>query len=60
MKYPDCRVLVFARAPQPGRVMTRLQPVLGTEGCAELHARLVRLTLDKLKVGAGKPSASTS
>ena len=48
MKYPDCRVLVFAKAPQPGRVMTRLHPVLPPEGCADLHARLVRLTLDTL------------
>ncbi len=48
MKYPDCRVLVFAKAPQPGRVMTRLHPVLDPAGCADLHARLVRLTLDKL------------
>lgn len=48
MKYPDYRVLVFARAPQPGQVMTRLHPVLDPEACAELHARLVRLTLGKL------------
>ena len=48
MKFPDCRVLVFARAPQPGRVMTRLHPVLAPDGCAELHAWLVLLTLDKL------------
>lgn len=48
MKYPDCRLLVFAKAPQPGQVMTRLQAVLDPESCAELHARLVRLTLDKL------------
>jgi len=48
VKYPDCRVLVFAKAPQPGSVMTRLHPVLDPDGCAELHARLVRLTLDKL------------
>lgn len=28
--------------------MTRLHPVLDPESCAELHARLVRLTLEKL------------
>jgi hypothetical protein len=39
------RVLVFARAPVPGRVKTRLAPVLGEEGAAALHRRLVRRTL---------------
>lgn len=48
MKYSSCRIQVFAKAPQPGKVKTRLHTVLGPDGCAELHARLVRLTLDKL------------
>lgn len=48
MKYSDCRIQVFAKAPQPGKVKTRLHSVLGPDGCAQLHARLVRLTLDKL------------
>jgi rSAM/selenodomain-associated transferase 1 len=39
------RVLVFAKAPQPGAVKTRLIPVLGAPGAAELHARLVEHTL---------------
>jgi uncharacterized protein len=38
-------VIVFARAPQPGRVKTRLVPRLGEWGAARLHARLVRRTL---------------
>lgn len=38
-------ILVFAKAPQPGQVKTRLIPLLGAEGAAELHARLVRHTL---------------
>jgi glycosyltransferase A (GT-A) superfamily protein (DUF2064 family) len=33
-------VLVFARAPVPGRVKTRLVPRLGAWGAARLHARL--------------------
>jgi hypothetical protein len=33
-------VLVFAKAPQPGRVKTRLAPLLGERGAARLHARL--------------------
>jgi rSAM/selenodomain-associated transferase 1 len=32
---------VFAKAPAPGRVKTRLAPLLGAEGAARLHARLV-------------------
>ena len=34
-------VVVFAREPRPGRVKTRLIPLLGAEGAARLHARLV-------------------
>lgn len=33
--------MVFAKAPQPGRVKTRLAPLLGETGAARLHARLV-------------------
>jgi rSAM/selenodomain-associated transferase 1 len=41
------RVLqVFARAPVPGRAKTRLAPVLGDDGAARLHARLVLRLLD--------------
>ena len=38
-------VLVFAKAPHPGRVKTRLMPVLGAEGSAALHAQLIEHTL---------------
>jgi len=38
-------VIVFARAPTPGAVKTRLIPLLGAEGAAELHARLLKRTL---------------
>ena len=48
MKHPRCRTLVLAKAPMPGRVKTRLHAVLEPEDCAALHARLVRLTLEKL------------
>jgi rSAM/selenodomain-associated transferase 1 len=39
------RILVFARAPVPGRCKTRLIPALGARGAAALHRRLVRRTL---------------
>jgi len=38
-------VIVFARAPQPGRAKTRLVPRLGQWGAAHLQRRLVRRTL---------------
>lgn len=38
-------ILVFARAPVPGAVKTRLIPALGAAGAARLHHELVRHTL---------------
>jgi len=38
-------VVVFAREPRAGRVKTRLIPLLGAEGAARLHARLVAYAL---------------
>ena len=42
---PEALAIVFARAPQPGRVKTRLAPLLGARGAAALHARLVARTM---------------
>ena len=42
----DARILVFAKAPVPGEVKTRLVPALGARAAAELHARLARRTID--------------
>jgi uncharacterized protein len=39
---PGARILVFAKAPQPGLAKTRLIPLLGLEGAARLQARLTR------------------
>ncbi|MDX1609475.1 MAG: TIGR04282 family arsenosugar biosynthesis glycosyltransferase [Halofilum sp. (in: g-proteobacteria)] len=38
-------ILVFARAPVPGRAKTRLIPALGAEGAARLHRALVNHAL---------------
>ncbi len=45
MRFPDARIIVFAKAPIPGYAKTRLIPALGKHGASELHARLVRHTL---------------
>ena len=39
------KVIVFARAPRAGAVKTRLIPLLGAQGAARLHARLLRHAL---------------
>ncbi len=49
---PEPALIVFARAPEPGRVKTRLVPLLGQTGAARLHARLVERTL-KTALAAG-------
>ncbi|MFN0171562.1 MAG: TIGR04282 family arsenosugar biosynthesis glycosyltransferase [Bryobacteraceae bacterium] len=45
---PPC-VIVFAKAPIPGRVKTRLIPLLGAERAALLHQAFVRDALDLLR-----------
>ncbi len=41
-------VAVFARVPAPGKVKTRLIPLLGADGAAALHAALLQDTLRKV------------
>jgi uncharacterized protein len=43
---PDTEFLVFAKAAEAGAAKTRLIPVLGPEGAAHLHRRLLLHTLD--------------
>jgi rSAM/selenodomain-associated transferase 1 len=43
--YPQGRILVFCKAPQPGSVKTRLQPLLSAGQCAQLHEYLTEHTL---------------
>lgn len=42
----DRRLLIFAKAPIPGQVKTRLQQQLGPMGCAKLHEQLTIKTLE--------------
>jgi rSAM/selenodomain-associated transferase 1 len=47
-------IIVFAKAPDAGRVKTRLAPVLGAAGAARLQARLTRRALETaLAAGCG-------
>jgi rSAM/selenodomain-associated transferase 1 len=47
-------VSIFARAPWPGKAKTRLIPLLGPRGAAELHAALIGDTLRKVDALAGR------
>jgi hypothetical protein len=56
MTVPDSTALViFARAPRPGLVKTRLVPLLGAEAAAGLHARLVKHALETARAAAFRP-----
>lgn len=49
---PDRRlVIVFAKAPRPGRVKTRLARELGDEAASDLYRRMGRRVLDQLRGG---------
>lgn len=43
--FPQGRILVFAKAPVPGKVKTRLQPRLSMQQCAQLQQRFIEHTL---------------
>ena len=51
----DVAVLVFSRAPVPGRVKTRLVPHLGAWRAARLHRRLTRHALGTARAAACGP-----
>jgi uncharacterized protein len=55
------RILVFAKAPVPGRVKTRLIPALGEAGAARLAARMLDLALEHaLEAAVGPVELCTS
>jgi rSAM/selenodomain-associated transferase 1 len=54
MTAADTAVIVFAKAPEPGAVKTRLVPLLGAEGAAALHVKLVKHTLDTARAASFK------
>jgi uncharacterized protein len=46
LKYPDARILVFCKAPIPGKVKTRLLPALSAKDAADLYKRLAYRMID--------------
>ena len=42
---PGACIIVFAKAPEVGKVKTRMIPALGAQGAANLHEKLLRHTL---------------
>jgi len=48
MQFPDSRILIFAKAPEPGRVKTRLIRELGAEAAARLQHRLLEETVARV------------
>ncbi len=55
------RIVVFAKAPQPGRVKTRLIPALGAEGAAALAAGMLVHTLGvAIEAGLGEAELCAS
>jgi hypothetical protein len=49
------RIVIFAKAPVPGRVKTRLIPVLGAAGAAQLAARMLDRALAQALAAAVGP-----
>jgi rSAM/selenodomain-associated transferase 1 len=52
MKYPQARVLLMSKAPVPGKVKTRLIPLLGADAAASFYQQLLEDTLDDLCAAA--------
>jgi rSAM/selenodomain-associated transferase 1 len=55
MKYPQVRILVFCKAPLPGRVKTRLAHAIGRREAAGLHELLARHCLRAMTASALAP-----
>jgi len=49
LAFPQAKILLFAKSPQPGVVKTRLILSLGIRGAAQLHVRLLWHTLQTLQ-----------
>lgn len=52
------RLIIFTRYPSPGRTKTRLIPLLGPDGAADLHRRMTEFTVAKIRGIAQKDSTN--
>lgn len=48
MKHPDAKIMIFSKAPIPGKVKTRLSGMLGKRGAADMHSRMLKYMLARL------------
>lgn len=53
----SCTIIIFARAPQAGKAKTRLIPLLGAAGAAQLQARMTRHALAVASAAQSRPGA---
>ena len=54
MNAETCPLIIFAKAPVPGQVKTRLIPALGPEGACALYQKLLRHTLEQTRDWPGE------
>ncbi len=45
MLFPDSKLIIFSKAPDPGQVKTRLIPAMGKTGAAQLHQDMLEQKL---------------
>ncbi|MFC1603336.1 TIGR04282 family arsenosugar biosynthesis glycosyltransferase [Pseudomonadota bacterium] len=55
MQFPEARILIFAKAPEPGYVKTRLISALGAEGAAGLYMSLLKQTVGSVTAASLAP-----
>lgn len=55
MRYPFGRILIFAKAPRPGQVKTRLIPALGVASATRLQIEMTVMTVQKIACAALAP-----
>ena len=55
MQFPAARILIFAKAPLPGQVKTRLLPLLGKRAATRLHSDMVQQTVQRVQACALAP-----
>jgi len=48
MQYPGGKLIIFARAPEPGQVKTRLIPALGQQGAADFYRRMAQSIINSM------------